>query len=57
MPVPQTSVKENQDPNEDIKEFITKKSSIQNELDEIDNLDKSLENILIDKINKVDVNN
>ena len=57
LPVPQTSVKEDQDQNEDIKEFITKKSSIQNELDEIDNLDKSLEKILLDKINKVDVNN
>ena len=57
LPVPQTSIKENEDQSGNIKELITESSSIKNESDEMDDLNKSLEKILLDKINKVDVNN
>ena len=57
LPVPQTSVKDNQDQGKKIKELITQGSSIENESVETDDLDKSLEKILLDEINKVDVNN
>ena len=56
LPVPQSIVQENQDQNEDIKEIITKKNLDQKKLDETNNLDKSFEDILLNKINKVDVN-
>ena len=56
LPVPQSIVQENQDQSEDIKELITKKNLDQKELDETNNLDKSFEDILLDKINKFDVN-
>ena len=56
LPVPQSIVQENQDQSEDIKELITKKNLDQKELDETNNLDKSFEDILLNKINKVDVN-
>jgi hypothetical protein len=58
LPVPQTKMQENQNQNQsvDIKELITEKSLNQKELDEVDNLDKSFEKNLLDKINKIDVN-
>ena len=56
LPVPQSIVQENQDQSEDIEELITKKNLNQKELDETNNLDKSFEDILLNKINKVDVN-
>ena len=56
LPVPQSIVQENQDQSEDIKELITKKDLNQKELDETNNLNKSFEDILLNKINKVDVN-
>ena len=56
LPVPQSVVQENQDQSEDIKELITKKNLDQKELDETNNLDKSFEDILLDKINKINVN-
>ena len=52
LPVPQTNVQENHNQSLDIKELITEKSLTQKELDEVDNLDKSFEEILLDKINK-----
>ena len=56
LPVPQSIVQENQDQSEDIKELITKKDLNKKELDETNNLNKSFEDILLNKINKVDVN-
>ena len=56
LPVPQSIVQENQDQSEDIKELITKKNLDQKELDETNNLDKSFEDIFLDKINKINVN-
>ena len=56
LPVPQSIVQENPDQSEDIKELITKKNLDQKELDEANNLDKSFEDILLNKINKFDVN-
>tara|TARA_B100001093_G_scaffold374910_1_gene359902 strand:+ start:294 stop:632 length:339 start_codon:yes stop_codon:yes gene_type:complete len=56
LPVPQSIVQENPDQSKDIKELITKKNLDQKELDETNNLDKSFEDILLDKINKINVN-
>ena len=50
LPVPQNTVQENQDQNEDIKELIAKKKLSQTELDEISNIDENFEDILLDKI-------
>ena len=57
LPVPQTSVKENQDQIGDIKELIGETNLSQDQTEEKDNLNKGFEEILLDKINKVDVNN
>ena len=56
LPIPQKSIQKNQDQTTDIEKLINEKNLSQKELDEIDNLDKSLEDILLEKINKVDVN-
>jgi hypothetical protein len=56
LPVPKSNEQVNQDQTEDIKELIIDKNLSKKELDETDNLEKSFEEILLDKINKIDVN-
>ena len=54
--VPKSNEQVNQDQTKDIKELIIDKNLSKKELDETDNLEKSFEEILLDKINKIDVN-
>ena len=54
--VPKSNEQVNQDQTKDIKELIIDKNLSKKELDEKDNLEKSFEEILLDKINKIDVN-
>ena len=56
LPVPKSNKQVNQDQTKDIKELIIDKNLSKKELDETDNLEKSFEEILLDKINKIDVN-
>jgi hypothetical protein len=56
LPVPKSNEQVNQDQTKDIKELIIDKNLSKKELDETDNLEKSFEKILLDKINKIDVN-
>ena len=56
LPVPKSNEQVNQDQTKDIKELIIDKNLSKKELDETDNLEKSFEEILLDKINKIDVN-
>ena len=50
LPVPRNTVQENQDQKDNLKELITKKKLSQIELDQIPNIDKNFEDILLDKI-------
>jgi hypothetical protein len=56
LPVPKSNEQINQDQTEDIEELIIEKNLSKKELEETDNLEKSFEEILLDKINKTDVN-
>jgi hypothetical protein len=50
LPVPQSSIEENEDQSEDIKILITDKNSNQSQIDEIEGLDISSEELILDKI-------
>ena len=50
LPVPQSSIEENEDQSEDIKILITDKNSNQSQIDEIEGLDISFEELILDKI-------
>ena len=56
LPVPQSTVQENEDQSDDIKELIIIKKLSQTELDESDNLDKSFE-LIFKKYNNSEIEN